>query len=93
MIRESAIEAHLVRKVRAAGGIAYKWISPGRAGVPDRIVVLPGAYSVFVELKSPGAKPDAHQLREHQRLMKLGMRVVVIDTMEGVDQLMDKVPG
>ena len=35
--RESDIEAHLREKVRAVlHGKAYKWVSPGNNGVPDR---------------------------------------------------------
>ena len=92
-IRESAIEAYLVRRVKQAGGRAYKFVSPGQRNVPDRIVMMPGAYSVFVELKAPGKKPTLAQAREHGRLIRMGMRVLVIDSMEGVDQFMDKVPG
>ena len=28
--------------IRKLGGRAFKWVSPGNDGVPDRIVVLPG---------------------------------------------------
>lgn len=41
-VRESDIEKHLVARVKEAGGVAYKWVSPGRVGVPDRIVVRNG---------------------------------------------------
>lgn len=92
-IRESAIEAYLVRRVKQAGGIAYKWVSPGQVGVPDRIVLLPGAYAAFVELKAEGKLPSPMQARQHVKLMKLGMRVLVIDSMAGVDKFMDRIPG
>ena len=39
--RERDVEKHLVDSVKALGGIAYKFTSPGRVGVPDRLVVLP----------------------------------------------------
>lgn len=39
---EEYIEKKLVEKVKFLGGRAYKFISPGNAGVPDRLVVLPG---------------------------------------------------
>jgi hypothetical protein len=41
-MRESIIEAHLVRAVKAAGGTAYKFKSPGRVSVPDRLVLMAG---------------------------------------------------
>ena len=43
---------------------------------------------MFVELKAPGKKPAAHQLREHARLMALGQRVEVIDSLAGVARLL-----
>ncbi len=70
------------------GGIAYKFVSPGRRGVPDRLIVFPIApehieiiakYVRFVETKAPGKKPDLHQVREHKRLRKMGFKVEIID--------------
>lgn len=50
---EKFLEQKLVRCVRAAGGLCLKWSSPGAAGVPDRIVLLPGGRLIFVEMKRP----------------------------------------
>ncbi|WP_368913514.1 VRR-NUC domain-containing protein [Mixta calida] len=80
MHTESIIERHLVAAVKKAGGVAYKFISPGRAAVPDRLVLLPGGRLVFVECKAPGQKPRPAQLREHDRLRALGFSVVVLDS-------------
>lgn len=84
--RESLIEKNLVAEVKKAGGVAYKFVSPGRRSVPDRIVMLPGGRLVFVECKAPGEQPRADQLREHQRLRALGFTVVVLDSkdLEGI---------
>lgn len=88
-MRERDIEEYLVKRVAAMGGIAYKFTSPQRANVPDRIVVLPLGELVFVELKAPGKLPNAGQLREHARLRDLGQRVEVIDSLRGVEELLD----
>ncbi|EIV4686601.1 VRR-NUC domain-containing protein [Salmonella enterica] len=84
--RESLIEKHLIAEVKKAGGIAYKFVSPGRRSVPDRIVLLPGGRLVFVECKAPGKPPRADQQREHERLRALGFAVVVLDSknLEGI---------
>lgn len=84
--RESVIEANLVKQVKAAGGTAYKFTSPGRRGVPDRLVLLPGGRVVFVECKAPGEVPRPDQEREHNRLRALGFTVIVLDSknLEGV---------
>lgn len=85
-IRESTVENNLVKKVKAAGGTAYKFTSPGRKAVPDRLVLLPGGRVVFVECKAPGELPRADQVREHNRLRALGLKVVVLDSkdLEGI---------
>lgn len=85
-IRESTIEKHLVAEVKKAGGIAYKFVSPGRRAVPDRLVLLPGGRAVFVECKAPSEKPRPDQLREHERLRTLGFTVVVLGSknLEGI---------
>ena len=95
-MRERDIERHLVKRVKEMGGEVRKvqWI--GRRGAPDRLVMLPhfpGAYvssggTIWVELKAPGVKPEAHQLREHERMRAMGQRVVVIDSLEGVEELL-----
>ncbi|EIA5146033.1 VRR-NUC domain-containing protein [Salmonella enterica] len=84
--RENLIEKHLVAEVKKAGGMAYKFISPGHRSVPDRIVLLPGGRIVFVECKAPGKAPRADQVREHERLRALGFTVVVLDSknLEGI---------
>ncbi|EPA6917233.1 VRR-NUC domain-containing protein [Escherichia coli] len=78
--RENLIEKHLVAEVKKASGVAFKFVSPGRRSVPDRIVLLPGGRIIFVECKSPGKPPRPDQLREHGRLRALGFTVVVLDS-------------
>ena len=46
------------------------------------------AATIWVELKAPGVEPETHQLREHARMQAMGQRVVVIDSIEGVDALL-----
>jgi hypothetical protein len=87
---EKDVEAHLVRRVAALGGLALKFTSPARRNVPDRIVLQPGGVLTFVELKAPGKKPTAGQLREHERLRALGFRVLVLDTKDAVDTAFTK---
>jgi len=83
-MRERYIERYLVAQVKQCDGEVrkVKWI--GRRGAPDRIVMLPGR-TVWVELKAPGEKCRPHQLREHERMRRMGQRVVVVDSFDGVD--------
>ncbi len=84
-MRESTIEAYLRDRVKDLGGKAYKFVSPGNDGVPDRLVCLPGGRVVFVELKAPGKKPTKLQQIQQRRLSDLGFSTWVIDNKENVD--------
>lgn len=86
---ESVTEDYLYLHAKKRGGRAFKW-TPTIAGVPDRMVLLPGGVIVFVELKQQGEKPTAVQEVWHARLRALGFRVEVIDSKAGVDALLDE---
>jgi hypothetical protein len=102
-MRESKVERYLHRAVEAAGGTTRKWVSPGRPGVPDRIVIWPSdrglfngvlistpALVHFVEVKAPGKRARPSQIREHNRLMLLGCVVLVLDTTEKIDDYINR---
>lgn len=84
-MRERDIEKYLRDQVKALSGRAYKWVSPGNQGVPDRLVFLPGGRVIPIELKAPGETPTAQQLHQHRILLGLGHEVLVIDTIAGVE--------
>lgn len=73
-VRENKVERKLDQMVRAVGGITRKWVSPGRDGVPDRIVIHQGKIW-FVEIKTMDGKLSVAQMREHQRLTDKGAEV------------------
>lgn len=83
---EREIEAYLRDEVKRLGGIAYKFVSPGNDGVPDRLVCLPGGEVAFVELKAPGKKPTPLQERQIERLDLLGFTTFILDSRGAVDQ-------
>lgn len=82
---EKDIEKKLRDMVKKLGGHCLKWTCPGLAGVPDRIVLMPGGRIYFVEVKRPkGGKLSALQIHMHKWLRALGFRVCVIWTPEDV---------
>lgn len=88
-MRESEVERYLKKQVEANGGKCWKWVSPGRIGVPDRIVIMPGGVIVFVELKAPGNKERESQVRVQQILRDLGCVVYSsVDSKAKVDAMM-----
>ena len=92
-MREKAIEQRLCTAVRKQGGIALKLVSPSCAGLPDRLVLLPGGRVAFVEVKAPGQTPRALQVRRHEQLRSLGFRVVVVDSAERIGGMLDEICG
>ena len=85
-MKESAIEARLVREVKKRGGLCYKFTSPGNPGVPDRIVILPGGITVYVELKTEIGRLAKIQKWQIGELRKRGADVRVL---KGMDQVMN----
>jgi hypothetical protein len=84
---ERDVERHLVKRVKEAGGMAPKWVSPGHSGVPDRIVFLPGGRIIFVEVKAPGKKLGPLQVHVKGQLESLGVDFRVVDSKESVNAL------
>lgn len=88
---EAAIEAYLRDEVKKIGGKAFKFVSPGNNGVPDRLVCLPGGVAVLVETKAAGKKSTPLQKAQQTRLRALGFTVYAeIDSRAKVDDLIFK---
>ena len=75
MKREKEIEEKLRLSVKAHGGIALKFTSPGFDGMPDRLLLFPNGKIAFAELKALGKKPRPLQLSRHRLLRRLGFKV------------------
>jgi hypothetical protein len=97
-VTEAQLERRLVEAVRGSGGLAFKWVSPGTAGVMDRLVLLPipprhraivNKYLRMVELKAPGKKPSPLQVSVANKIEALGYRVLVVDSREKIDEVVN----
>ena len=89
---ESEVEKKLCKKVKEElKGRAFKFVSPGQNGVPDRIVLVPMGRIYFVETKAPGKK--LRKLQEWVRglIQDLVFNVLRIDTIEKVDMFIRQV--
>lgn len=86
-MREDSVENYFVKRVEEdLGGIALKGAVPGRRFI-DRIAILPGGLTVYVEVKRPrGGRFSAHQDETLERLESMGHRVARIKTKNEVDQ-------
>ena len=83
---ENQVENYLIKKVSALGGKAWKFVSPGNAGVPDRLITY-NSSAFFVEVKRPGGKPRALQKATVAQIRATGMKVYCISTKAQVDEL------
>lgn len=77
-MREKIVERILVTGIRKLGGTAFKFVSPGNDGVPDRLVVMPDGKVCFVELKQDTGKLSGLQKTQIGRLTGLGQYVAVL---------------
>ena len=90
-MREKDLERRLVKAVRDAGGLALKFVSPGMAGVPDRLLLFPGDRAAFAEVKAPGEKPRPLQVHRMEQLKALGFRVYVVDSEEMIGEMIREI--
>lgn len=87
---EGKIENKLKIEVKKRGGMALKFVSPGLAGVPDRIVLMSKGKVAFVELKAPGKKMRVLQLKRKKQLETLGFKVYLIDSFKAVNDFIQE---
>lgn len=89
-MRESAIERKVCTYAKKRGCEVYKFVSPGKRGVPDRMFVTPSGKVFFIEFKAPGKKPSALQQREQLLLSTKGVSVWVVDTIQSGKEVIDE---
>lgn len=88
---ESEVEKKLCKRVKEIGGRAFKFVSPGQNGVPDRIILVPMGRIYFVETKAPGKKMRRLQEWVANGIRNLGFEVLRIDTVEKVEEFIRQV--
>lgn len=88
---EKQLEKMFVKAVRDAGGQAIKITAPQWAGIPDRLILLPGGKHGFVELKAPGRKPRPQQVYRLQTLASLGHYATVLDHPDHIQEIIHEI--
>lgn len=86
-MKESQIEAKLVRAVRDRGGLCYKFVSPNNPGVPDRIIITPDGRTVYVELKTEVGRLANIQQWQISEMRKRGADVRIAKGLPAVKAL------
>lgn len=86
---ERDIEKKVCDYAKDLGILTYKFTSPSRAAVPDRLFIAQNGYMWFVEFKKQGMKPTPAQEREHHRLRQQEVEVWVIDSVDSGKEMVD----
>lgn len=76
---EKDIEKAIVTFAKSLRFLVYKFTSPSRRSVPDRLFVTPGGIVFFMELKRKGQKPTSAQLVEIEKIRNQKVPVFVVD--------------
>ena len=90
---ESQIERKLVDGIKKLNGLIFKFISPGTAGVPDRIIITPSGKVIFVELKSKTGRLSKIQKYTKEQIKKRGADVREVKGLDEVNQLLNEIGG
>ena len=85
-MKEKIVENHFVWAVERIGGKTWKFTSPGRKGVADRIACLPDGSTWFVELKTKGGRLSVLQKMFADDMAKLKQNYTCLWTTEQVDE-------
>lgn len=88
-MREISVENYLKKQCSKHHIMCHKYISPGKNGVPDRLLAghryddkIP--LIIFVELKAPGKKLRPLQVATHNTMRSYGC---IIDTADSYDDV------
>lgn len=87
---ENELEMKFNKAIKLKKGKSYKFVSPGNAGVPDRLVVLPKNKIGFAELKRPGEQPRTLQKMQIKKLQERGCFVMVVDSVEKIQEFIER---
>jgi len=90
-MKEKIVENHFVWAIERIGGKTYKFTSPGRKGVADRIACLPDGSTWFVELKTKGGRLSVLQKMFMSDMALLNQKYACLWTTEQVDEWINEV--
>jgi len=89
---EKTVEKYFVWAVERQGGKTWKFTSPGRKGVADRIACLPDGTTWFVELKTKGGRLSELQKIFRNDVLRLKQYYACLSSIEAVDAFITALP-
>lgn len=88
---EKHVEAYAKRKIEALGGMCMKFVSPGRKGVPDRLIVSMSGLVYFLELKWGKNGTSAAQDKFYKDMQLRGITVYYAKTKQEIDEFIENI--
>lgn len=80
---EKHIQSRIRDYLRLHDWLVIKLVVTSLFGVPD-LMCLKGGTVLFIEVKQPGKKPTPLQLATHDKLRRVGAKVIVATSVEDV---------
>ena len=87
---EKEVEARLRDRIKAAGGVSWKFVSPNNRGVSDRIALINGR-TIYIEVKRDGGKLSALQRSFADKIIANGGEFALVEGMQGVDDFINTI--
>ena len=84
IISEKKLEKRLSSEVKALGGWSIKLPAYIVRGLPDRLLLMPGARAYFAEIKTTGEDLTPVQKLVRSKIEALGFKVYKIDSDEAL---------
>lgn len=88
---EKDIEKKVCDYAKTKGILPYKFTSPQRRSVPDRMFINPSGHIWFIEFKKEGGRLTEGQKREIKRLTDRNVNVYVVYGVEEGKKLINQV--
>ena len=91
---EALLQNYLIKQAKANGIYARKLVAVGQTGFPDVMIAF-NDHAVFIELKNPNGKGELSkkQIREISKMKAAGLSVIVLQSREEVDDVIEKITG
>lgn len=87
---EKDIERAVCDYAKSLKMLCYKFTSPSRRSVPDRMFITAAGVVFFIEFKRKGEKPTAGQEVEIEKIFRTGTYVAVVDDVTQGKSIIEK---
>lgn len=88
---EKTLESKIAKYAKDKGCLCYKFSSPGKRAVPDRLIISPQGRVLFLEIKAPGKTPTKLQEKELKKLRNHFVKALWVDNFDAAKWHIDRI--